>query len=282
MKMMPLLDTRGHSSEGDEASTSPSQEVLKESLRCNQIAYLVLFGWRQKFTRILYDPTGNRLEPTHRLVNGSEGDEASTSPSQEVLKESLRCNRICSCRSDGASRRKSTRRKRRDSLFKKIEKITNGHLDHILDDRNNTQIHNLWDRSDWTTSLFYDSSLANRAGPGYRRSMRSPKPPMNDRNPAVASSCSSRNKSSGTLTALATEDHERRIGGAEEVEEEPGRKDANETDEREKICGERESGDDCYYREVVNAKIGIVFMDAYRGFKDRVRLEKAKRLASSD
>lgn len=64
----------------------------------------------------------------------------------------------------------------------------------------------------------------------------------------------------------AAEDDERGIGGAEEVEEEPGGEEGEEEEEGEGIGEERDGEDGGEAGEVVDAEVGVVLADAECGF----------------
>ncbi|KAK9289446.1 hypothetical protein L1049_007601 [Liquidambar formosana] len=61
------------------------------------------------------------------------------------------------------------------------------------------------------------------------------------------------------------EEDERWIGGAEEVEEEPGGEEAEEEEERERIREEGDAEDEGEEGEVVDAEVGVVLADAEGG-----------------
>lgn len=73
------------------------------------------------------------------------------------------------------------------------------------------------------------------------------------------------------LAECAAEYNERLIGGAKEVEEDPGGEESDEHEERERIGDERESNDDSDDREVIDSEIGVVLADAEGGFGERLR-----------
>lgn len=77
------------------------------------------------------------------------------------------------------------------------------------------------------------------------------------------------------LAERAGEYNERLIGGAEEVEEDPGGEESDEHEERERIGDERESNDDSDDREVIDSEIGVVLTDAEGGFGERLRFGEA-------
>ncbi|KAK3029489.1 hypothetical protein RJ639_037510 [Escallonia herrerae] len=81
-----------------------------------------------------------------------------------------------------------------------------------------------------------------------------------------------RSNASFALGKGAAEDNERRIGGAEEVEEEPGGEEAEEGDEGERV-GEERQGEHAGDRgQVVDPEVGVVFSDPSRGVGYRVGL----------
>lgn len=55
------------------------------------------------------------------------------------------------------------------------------------------------------------------------------------------------------------------VGGAEEVEEEPGGEEADEDEERDRVGYEGESEDESDGCEVIDAEIGVVFADSECG-----------------
>lgn len=66
----------------------------------------------------------------------------------------------------------------------------------------------------------------------------------------------------------ATEDHERLVGGAEEVEEEPGAEEADKDEERDRIRQERHAEDSGDHGEVVHAEVRVILAEAGRGVGD--------------
>lgn len=72
------------------------------------------------------------------------------------------------------------------------------------------------------------------------------------------------------LGESAPEDDERRIGGAEEVEKDPGGKEREEEEERERVGEEREGEGHGDEGKVVDSEVGVVFADAEGGIGEGV------------
>ncbi|GAB2272596.1 hypothetical protein Dimus_007418 [Dionaea muscipula] len=75
-----------------------------------------------------------------------------------------------------------------------------------------------------------------------------------------------------TLGEGAAEEDERRVGGAEEVEEDPGGEEGEEEEEGARVGEEGEGEDDGDEGEVVDAEVGVVLPDPLGGVGDGVRL----------